>query len=247
MAPLFFKLRDRNGRASTQRRVSGRTAPDRRPGPLLPSPFAQTPGPMTRPLRLAVLALAGLAAPALAAQDFASAAPDVLPAAAATGPATEAPASILVAVERGPAAQPAPAVEIEEADTRYGIGLGGTWRVQGISGTYDLTDTITAEAILGVLGNLTSVGARAWYRFDKLEAYDLYAYGGASFYRYSVFSETALGLGGGAGVQASLPKLLNNPDFPPIYISADAGLTYASFNTYGFSAFTAGSGIHYRF
>ncbi|WP_420456583.1 hypothetical protein [Rubrivirga sp.] len=197
--------------------------------------------------RLLALAALVLVAPPALAQGLAESPPPDAPSASDDG------ASILVVVRHEPAADPvAPRpAEVADArmdvDTRYGIGLGGTWRVQGISGTYDLSETLTAEAIVGVLGRLTSLGARAWYRFDRSDDYDLYAYGGASFYRYSVFSETAVGIGGGAGVQADLRKLLGNEDLPPIYLSADAGLTYASFNTYGFSAFTAGSGIHYRF
>ena len=156
---------------------------------------------------------------------------------------------LLVVVHAEPEGVALPHPARLETSRPFGVGLGGSWLAYGLSGTYDVNDRVTAEAILGVLGALSSVGGRGWYRFNQQEAYDLFAFAGASMYRYGIggFSETSFGASGGVGIQAGLRELFDNEDFPPIYVSADVGLGFASFDVYGFSAFTAGSGIHYRF
>ena len=132
---------------------------------------------------------------------------------------------------------------------RFGIGFASSWPSYGLSGTLQVNEKITAEAILGFLGTVTNFGGRGWYRFNRNELYDLYGYAAASLYRYDYIfdNENVLGLGAGAGIEANLGKLFNQEDFPPIFMNWELGLAYADFKFYDFSAFIFGAGIHYRF
>ncbi len=139
---------------------------------------------------------------------------------------------------------------------RFGIGFSSSWPAYGISGTLQFSETLTGEAVVGFFGALTNVGGRVWYRFNRNQNYDLYGYGGVSLYRYSVnlgilggrVSENVFGAGFGAGVEAGLPRLFKDEDFPPIFVNAELGLALASFQYYGsFSTLSLGLGAHYRF
>lgn len=140
---------------------------------------------------------------------------------------------------------------------RYGIGLGSAWPAYGISGTLQVSETITAEAVLGLFGDVSNVGGRLWYRFNRNEKYDLYGYGAVGIYTYRGFdpfffddrvSETVLGIGAGAGIEAGLPALFDDEEFPPLFVNAELGLAFGSFDYYGgFSSIALGLGIHYRF
>ncbi|MFK7847992.1 MAG: hypothetical protein AB8G77_22080 [Rhodothermales bacterium] len=140
---------------------------------------------------------------------------------------------------------------------RYGVGFGSSWPAYGLSGTIQISETITGEAILGFFGDVTNFGGRVWYRFNRSEKYDIYAYGGIGVYRYKGFdsifldlgvSESVLGVGLGAGVESGLAKLFDDEEFPPIFVSAELGIALASFEYYGgFSTISLGFGIHYRF
>lgn len=140
---------------------------------------------------------------------------------------------------------------------RYGIGLASSWPAYGISGTIQVSETLTGEAVLGFFGTVSNFGGRIWYRFNRNETYDIYAYGGLGVYRYTGFdsilldlnrTESVLGIGLGAGVEAGLPKLFDDEDLPPIFLNAELGLALASFEYYtGFSTLSLGFGVHYRF
>lgn len=140
---------------------------------------------------------------------------------------------------------------------RYGIGLASSWPAYGISGTIQVSETLTGEAVLGFFGAVSNFGGRIWYRFNRNETYDIYAYGGLGVYRYTGFdsilldlnrTESVLGVGLGAGVEAGLPKLFDDEDLPPIFLNAELGLALASFEYYtGFSTLSLGFGVHYRF
>ena len=100
----------------------------------------------------------------------------------------------------------------------------------GISGKYDVTDKVTAQAIFGAWGynNLTSITGRGIYKFKQKDYYDLYAFGA------------------GAGMEYDIRGLDNT--LPAIYLNADIGLQYANFSYYGgFSGLGIGLGIHYKF
>ena len=178
--------------------------------------------------------------------------------------AQDAPAEEQTVLEEQAATQERAAVDQETAlDTdlmtvgvqggRYGIGAASAWPAYGVSGTLQVSETLTAEAIIGFLGTISNFSARGWYRFTPGEKYDLYGYGSVGVLRYDYRfrgagdTESVLGLGAGAGIEVSLAKLFDDEDFPPIFANAELGLSYANFDFYNFSTFSFGSGIHYRF
>ena len=132
---------------------------------------------------------------------------------------------------------------------KFGVGTASSWPAYGLSGTYLINERVTAQAVLGFFGTVSSFSGRGWYRFNRNDNYDLYGYAGAGLYRYDYgFDvENVLGLGAGAGVEVSLAKLFDNEDFPPIFANSELGLSYADFDFYNFSVLTFGFGIHYRF
>lgn len=131
----------------------------------------------------------------------------------------------------------------------YGVGTGSSWPAYGISGTYRYSEQITAEVILGVLGTVQSFAGRGWYRFKQDPTYDVYGFATAGIFRYDYTfdTESVLGLGGGVGLELSWAKILDDPDFPPIYSNIDLGLILANFEYYNWSGFSMGGGVHYRF
>ncbi|HET6567517.1 MAG TPA: hypothetical protein VFG50_06095 [Rhodothermales bacterium] len=136
---------------------------------------------------------------------------------------------------------------------RFSVGFASSWPAYGISGTMQVNEKVTAEAVVGFLGAVTNLSGRGWYRFNRKPSYDLYGYGAVGVYRYGYSAlgasdtESVLGLGGGVGIEASLGKLLKDEDFPPIYVNTELGLAFANFEHYNFSSFIWGAGVHYRF
>ena len=136
---------------------------------------------------------------------------------------------------------------------RFGVGLTSSWPAYGVSGTLQLNEKMTAEAVLGFFGSVSNFSGRLWYRFKRDAKYDLYGYGAAGVYRYGYRvlgvsdAENVLGLGAGAGIEAGLRQLFDDEGFPPIFVNAEVGLAYANFDYYNFSTFLFGAGIHYRF
>lgn len=147
----------------------------------------------------------------------------------------------------------ASAQDISQEPSRFSLGLQSSNIVWGASGQYFLSETLTPQITVGFSANLTALSGRLMYRFERNKTHDLYGYGGVSYWSYSfnnslIDDESAVGFGGGGGVEFSWGSLLGLEDFPPLYGNLEAGLTLASFDTYaGFSSFTLGGGLHYRF
>lgn len=147
-------------------------------------------------------------------------------------------------------------------DTRWGVGFQSAYPAYGLSGMYDVTDQFTAQAVIGALGEVTTLSGRVLYHLRRLEKYGWYAFGTAGMWRYSYDSfnpftgarisdsETAVSFGGGAGAELNWANILSPDDesFPPIFSTIDLGLIMVSgFDVYNMSAFTWGVGLHYRF
>jgi hypothetical protein len=139
----------------------------------------------------------------------------------------------------------------DETKPRFGIGFQSAWPSYGISGQYDVTDRVTAQAIVGAFGTVSNFGARGLYRFDQQDKYDLYGFATAGLwsYDYTVATENVVGFGGGGGVELDWRRILSPDDnsFPPLFSSIDIGFVLANFDYYDFSSFSIGGGIHYRF
>jgi hypothetical protein len=134
---------------------------------------------------------------------------------------------------------------------RFGVGLQSSWPSYGLSGIYDMSDQITLQAVVGALGTVTNLGARALYRFNQQEKYNLYGFGTAGLWRYdyTIDTESVVGFGGGAGIELDWREIISPEDgsFPPLYSSFDLGFVLADFDHYNFSGFSFGGGLHYRF
>ncbi len=120
----------------------------------------------------------------------------------------------------------------------------------GVSGKYDITDTLTAQAIVGLWGysGLTSVTGRINYKFIEENYINYYAYGSLTSWSWSndIYDETVFGFGAGAGAEYDIRGF--NQNFIPLFISAELGLQVASFDHYGdFGALGLGLGVHYKF
>lgn len=146
----------------------------------------------------------------------------------------------------------APGLGAQQETPRWGIGFQSSFPAYGLSGVYDLNEEVTLQAVLGAFGTFTTLSARGLYRFQREGTHDLYGFGSAGLWRWSAlgFSESSLGVGGGAGVELDWRRILvDEAAFPPIFTSIDVGLTFASFSDEapGFSVLTLGVGLHYRF
>ncbi len=118
----------------------------------------------------------------------------------------------------------------------------------GLSAKYDLSEKMTAQAILGFWGDVSSYTAKLNYKFKKGDHYDLYGYGDAGMLvwdgNYYQKSESTATFGGGIGGELDLRKF--DPEFIALFVNVEAGLSMASFENYSYSAFGWGLGIHYK-
>lgn len=132
---------------------------------------------------------------------------------------------------------------------KYAVGFQSSFPTFGFSGVLDISEQVSAQAIIGFSGEITTIGGRVLYRVQQKEWYDFYGFGVIGIWRYrGVFeTENVVGFGGGGGLEFSWGKLLDIEDFPPVYSNVELGLTLASFEYYNFSALTYGAGIHYKF
>jgi hypothetical protein len=155
------------------------------------------------------------------------------------------------------AAQDAPAgtPQTSERESGFGLGFQSSWPAYGLSGLYDVSDRITAQAVLGALGTVTTLSGRGLYHFSRQPKYSMFGFGTVGLWRYGYSalgvseSETAIGVGGGAGVELDWRGIFDDGDnsFPPLYSTIDLGLTLANFDAYNWSALGFGVGLHYRF
>lgn len=139
----------------------------------------------------------------------------------------------------------------------YSVGLQSAWPAYGISGKMDMSDTFTAEAILGGLGALTTVSGRGYWYLERKPKHAWYGFGTVGAWRWSDRyylgndlyddSETAIAFGGGAGVELDW-RAIFDPDFPSLRSTIDVGLTMSTFNRYAnWSLIGFGFGLHYHF
>jgi hypothetical protein len=136
-----------------------------------------------------------------------------------------------------------------DTESKFGIGLQSAWPSYGISGLYDMSETVTLQAVIGALGTVTNFGGRAMYRFQTAPKYDLFAFGTVGLWRVAgSYDESVVGAGGGAGIELDWASIFDDGEFPPLYSTIDIGFVAASWDAYaGWSGFTMGGSLHYRF
>jgi hypothetical protein len=147
--------------------------------------------------------------------------------------------------------QQASAQDGDESDSPFGVGFQSSWPSYGLSGVYDMTDQVTLQAVVGLLGTVSNLAGRGLFRFQQNEGYDVFGFGTVGLWRYSagIVDESVIGVGGGGGVELDWGALLKDEDdsIPPIFTTIEIGLVLANFDRYNFSALSIGGGIHYRF
>ena len=134
----------------------------------------------------------------------------------------------------------------------FGIGFQSSWPAYGISGLYDVSDAFTAQAVLGLLGTVSTISGRGLYHFQRMPKYRAFGFGTVGLWRYGYgnsLHENTVGIGGGGGVELNWQTIINSEEssFPPLFSTVELGLTFANFDNYSWNAFGLGVGIHYRF
>ncbi len=138
-------------------------------------------------------------------------------------------------------------------DSPFSLGVQSSWPSYGISGRYEISEKAMVQGVIGALGTVSNFSARLLYDLQQEEKYDLYAYGSVGMWRWggsqALASETAVGFGGGVGVEFELQELFapDDEDFPPLYWSIEIGANIANFENYSFSSFAIGGGLHWAF
>lgn len=135
-------------------------------------------------------------------------------------------------------------------DLKFGVGFQSSFPAYGISGSMDVNENITAQAIIGFFGSLKTYAGRGLYRFKKEQHWEMYGYGmiGAWNYGFLGVSETVLGFGAGAGLEYDWRAF--NPDLPPLFWNIELGIGFVDFSdevNYNFSTLLIGIGVYYRF
>lgn len=148
-------------------------------------------------------------------------------------------------------------VEAQDDASRFGVGFQSAWPAYGVSGLYDVNDRITAQAIVGAFGTLTTLSGRVLYDFQQAPKHSLYGFGTTGVWRhsYSVLgdsdTESSFSAGGGAGIELDWRAIVDGdsdePTFPRLFSSFDLSFVAASFDFYDFSGLVFGTGLHYRF
>lgn len=133
---------------------------------------------------------------------------------------------------------------------KYAVGLQSSFMSGGLSAKMKINDKMSGQAVLGALGTLTSFSGRVLYEVKSDNYWDMYGFGTVGVWVWDggpyFESETAVGFGGGAGIEWDWRAIA--PDLPPLYWSLEAGLGVVNFDNYtGFSTFSLGGGVHYRF
>lgn len=139
-----------------------------------------------------------------------------------------------------------------------GAGFQSSYPSYGFSAKVDLTDKFAVQGVLGFLGTVTSYSARGLMKIKQAPDYHFYGYGSVGFWSYDYSSwgyrsgrygyyddtETAVGFGGGGGIEYSMAKHL---DGLPLTLNGELGIGIVNMDHYNFSAISVGVGAHYWF
>lgn len=137
----------------------------------------------------------------------------------------------------------------EDEDGKFALGYHFTTESSGLSATMGVSDKVTAQVILGVVGDVSSYSLRGRYHLATDQDWDAYAYASIGAVKWdgnaSFDDETVGSIGGGVGMEYNWQNLSAN--YPPIIWSLEVDMNAADFDNYDFSKFSIGIGAHYRF
>ena len=136
-----------------------------------------------------------------------------------------------------------------ESTGGYAVGFQSSGVSSGLSGKMEISDEITAQAVLGFFGAVSNYSVRGLYKFNSDEHWDAYGFGSLGMWTWDgsggFDDETVFGLGAGVGIEYDWRALA--PTLPPVYWNLELGFNIASFDNYDFSSVGIGVGAHYRF
>lgn len=133
---------------------------------------------------------------------------------------------------------------------KYSLGFQTGFASAGIAARVGLNEQASVEAVLGLFGTLTHIGARVLYTFKDETQWQAYGFGAVGLWMWDsgspwVSDESAVGLGGGVGVEWDWRTL--DPELPPMTWNVELGLGSAKFDNYDFSTTSLGVGFRYHF
>lgn len=146
-------------------------------------------------------------------------------------------------------------MKAQETYPNYQVGLQTSFPIGGLSAKVNLTETHSAQAVVGVFGPLSSYFGRYLYNFESVDtewnlAYKPYLYGQAGYYVYDlgdtfdldIEKETNFGFGFGGGLEWHLKENFKNLKF-----NFEVGYNKVDFDYYKFKSIAFGIGMHYQF
>lgn len=137
----------------------------------------------------------------------------------------------------------------QEQDLSYinngAIGFYIGYPIGGVTGIYNPNAQFGLQAIVDVMGNRQSISGRVLYRFLTRERTNTFGYGMIGGYEGIDDNSFGLGFGAGAGVEYSWQSF--SESLPPIWGSAELGIT--SWDSAGGTTtrITFSAGIYYYF
>lgn len=143
----------------------------------------------------------------------------------------------------------------QETFPNYQVGIQTSFPIGGLSAKANITETHSAQAVVGIFGPVSSYFGRYLYNFDNNESnwglsYRPYLYGQAGYYVYDLGStfnvdidkETNFGFGFGGGIEWHMKEYFNNLKF-----NLEVGYNKVDFEYYKFKTIAIGVGMHYQF
>lgn len=125
------------------------------------------------------------------------------------------------------------------------IGFYIGYPIGGIAGIYNPNVRIGLQGIADVMGNRQSLSGRVLYRFLTRERTNTFGYGMVGGFEGIDDTSFGLGFGAGAGVEYSWQSF--SEDLPPIWGSAELGITSWDSAGGATTRITFSAGIYYYF
>lgn len=142
-----------------------------------------------------------------------------------------------------------PMAQNTQQDLQYvnngAIGFYIGYPIGGITGIYNPNAQVGLQGIVDVMGNRQSISGRALYRFLTRESTNTFAYGMIGGYEGIDDESFGFGFGAGAGVEYSWQSF--SESLPPIWGSAELGITSWDAATGNTTRITFSAGLYYYF
>lgn len=146
-------------------------------------------------------------------------------------------------------------IEAQETYPNYQVGMQTSFPIGCLSAKVNVTETHSAQAVVGIFGPVSSYFGRYLYNFESVDtewsiAYKPYMYGQAGYYIYDlggtfnldIDKETNFGFGFGGGLEWYFKEHFKNLKF-----NFELGYNKVDFDYYKFKSISVGVGLHYQF